>query len=225
MEEIVFEVNRREVIGKKVKQLRRDGELPAVVYGHNIDPISISMDYREASKLLDAINPSALVVLDIEGEKHYTLVRDKQRNPVRRTIIHVDFQAVSLTETVRADVTINLIGEAPAIETYLGILVPSLEQLSIECLPTKLPESMEVDISGLTEIGDSLLVRDLTAPEGVEILNDPEDVVVVVIAQAAEEVEEVEEELELEEGLEPEVLERGKREDGEEDEEESAEEE
>jgi large subunit ribosomal protein L25 len=225
MEEIVFEVNRREVIGKKVKQLRRDGELPAVVYGRNIDPISISLEYQEASKILDSINPSALVVLDIEGERHYTLVRDKQRNPVRRSIIHVDFQAVSLTETVRADVTINLIGEAPAIETYLGILVPSLEQLSIECLATNLPESVEVDISGLTEIGDSLLVRDLTAPEGVEILNDPEDVVVVVIAQAAEEVEEVEEELELEEGLEPEILEGGKREEGEETGEETAEEE
>jgi large subunit ribosomal protein L25 len=91
MEEIVFEVNRREVIGKKVKQLRRDGELPAVVYGHNIDPISISLEYQEASKILDSINPSALVVLDIEGERHYTLVRDKQRNPVRRSIIHVDF--------------------------------------------------------------------------------------------------------------------------------------
>ncbi len=209
MEEIVFEANHREVIGKKVKVLRRDGVLPAVVYGHNIEPISISLDYRDASKTLDSISPSALVVLDIDGEKHYTLVRDKQRNPVRRTIIHVDFQAVSLTETVRADVNINLIGEAPAIETYLGVLVPSLEQLSIECLATNLPDKIEVDISGLTEIGDSLLVRDVTAPEGVDILNDPEDVVVVVIAQAAEEIEEEEEELELEEGMEPEMVGEG----------------
>jgi large subunit ribosomal protein L25 len=223
MEEILFEANRREVIGKKVKNLRRDGELPAVVYGHNIESISISLDYRVASKTLDSISPSALVVLDIDGEKHYTLVRDKQRNPVRRSIIHVDFQAVSLTETVRADVTINLLGEAPAIETYLGTLIPSLEQISIECLPTNLPDSLDVDISGLTEIGDSILVGDLTAPEGVEILNDPEDVVVVVIAQAAEEVEEVEEEIELDEDAEPEVL--GKREEGEELEEEIEEEE
>ena len=225
MEEIVFEANHREVIGKKVKKLRREGELPAIVYGHNIEPISISLDYRAASKTLDSISPSALVVLDIDGEMHYTLVRDKQRNPVRRTIVHVDFQAVSLTETVRADVSIKLIGEAPAIETYLGIVVPSLEQISIETLPTNLPDSFEVDISGLTEIGDSILVGDLSAPEGVEILNDPEDVVVVVIAQAAEEVEEVEEELELEEGVEPEVLERGKREEGEEPEGETEEEE
>ena len=225
MEEIVFEANHREVIGKKVKKLRRDGELPAIVYGHNIEPISISLDYRVASKTLDSISPSALVVLDIEGEKHYTLVRDKQRNPVRRTIVHVDFQAVSLTETVRADVTIKLVGEAPAIESYLGIVVPSLEQISIESLPTNLPDSLEVDISGLAEIGDNILVGDLTAPEGVVILNDPEDVVVVVIAQAAEEVVELEEELELEEGVEPQVLERGKREEGDEPAEESEEEE
>jgi large subunit ribosomal protein L25 len=213
MEEIVFEANRREIIGKNVKKLRRDGLLPAIVYGHSIEPVSISLDYKEASKTLDSISPSALVVLDIDGEKHYTLVRDKQRNPVRRTIIHVDFQAVSLTETVRADVTVNLVGEAPAIETYLGILVPSLEQLSIECIPTNLPDRIDVDLSGLTEIGDSISVSDIIAPEGVEILNDPEEVVVVVIAQAAEEEEEEEElELELEEGVEPEMVERGKRE-------------
>ena len=207
MEEVVFQANRRDVIGKKVKTLRREGILPAVVYGHNIEPISISLDMRDAVRTLDSISPSALVVLDIDGEKHHTLVRDKQRNPVRRTIMHVDFQAVSLTETVRADVSVNIVGEAPAVETDLGIVVPSLEQISIECLPTNLPDKLDVDISGLSEIGDSILVGDLTAPDGVEIMSDPEDVVVVVIAQAAEEVEEVEEEeVELEEGVEPEVV-------------------
>jgi large subunit ribosomal protein L25 len=217
MEEIVFQANHREVIGKKVKRLRRDGLLPAVVYGHNIEPIPITLDMREASRTLDEISPSALVVLDIDGVKHNTLVRDKQRNPVRRSIVHVDFQAVSLTETVRADLNINLVGEAPAIETYLGIVVPSLEQLSIESLPTNLPDRIDVDISGLEEIGDSLLVSDLIVPEGVEILNDPEEVVVVVLAPAVEEVEEEEEEeVELEEGAEPEVVERGKLEEEEE---------
>ena len=108
MEEIVFEVNRRKVIGKKVKNLRIEGELPAIVYGHNIESIPISLDYRVASKTLDEISPSSLVVLDIEGEKHYTLVRDKQRNPVRRTIIHVDFQAVSLTETLPWDLILRI---------------------------------------------------------------------------------------------------------------------
>jgi large subunit ribosomal protein L25 len=219
MEEVVIQANRREVIGKKVKVLRQDGLLPAVVYGHNIEPIPITLDMREGSRTLEKLSPSALVVVDVDGEQHYTLVRDKQRNPVKKTIIHVDFQAVSLTETVRADLNINIVGEAPAIETYLGILVPSLEQLSIESLPKDLPDRIDVDVSGLTEIGDSLLVSDLVVPDGVEILSDPEDVVVVVIAQAAEEEEEVEEEVELEEGVEPEVVERGKLEEEEEEEE------
>jgi large subunit ribosomal protein L25 len=219
MDEVVIQANRREVLGKKVGALRREGKLPAVVYGSKIESIPITLDMRYASQTLEKLSPSALVVVDVDGEQHYTLVRDKQRNPVRRSIIHVDFQAVSLTETVRADLNINLIGEAPAIETYLGIVVPSLEQLSIESLPKDLPDKIDVDISGLMEIGDSILVGDLVVPDGVEVLSDPEEVVVVVIAQAAEEVEEVEEEEELEEGAEPEVLEGGKREDEEEEEE------
>ena len=219
MDEVVIQANRREVLGKKVGVLRREGKLPAVVYGSKIESIPITLEMREASQTLEKLSPSALVVVDIDGEQHYTLVRDKQRNPVRRSIIHVDFQAVSLTEKVRADLNINLVGVAPAIETYLGIVVPSLEQLSIESLPKDLPDKIDVDISGLMEIGDSILVGDLVVPDGVEILSDPEDVVVVVIAQAAEEVEEVEEEEELEEGAEPEVLEGGKREEEEEEEE------
>ncbi len=220
MDEVVIKANHRQVVGKKVKVLRREGILPAVVYGHNVDSIPISLNMREASRILERISPSALVVVDVDGEQHYTLVRDKQRNPIRGSILHVDFQAVSLDETVRADLNIKIVGEAPAVETYLGIVVPSLEQLSIECLPKDLPDNIEVDISGLNEIGDSLLVRDLVAPNGVEILSDPEDVVVVVIAQAAEEEVEEEEVEVVEEGMEPEVIERGKREEGEEDEEE-----
>ena len=223
MDEVVIQANRRQVFGKKVGALRRDGVLPAVVYGSKIDSIPISLDMREVSQTLEKLSPSALVVVDVDGEQHYTLVRDKQRNPVRRSIIHVDFQAVSLTEKVRADLNINLVGDAPAVETYLGIVVPSLEQLSIESLPKDLPDRIDVDIAGLMEIGDSILVGDLVVPDGVEVLSDPDEVVVVVIAQAAEEVEEVEEE-EIEEGAEPEVLERGKREDEEEEEEEAEEE-
>jgi large subunit ribosomal protein L25 len=223
MEEVVIKANHRQVVGKKVKVLRREGILPAVVYGHNVDSIPISLDMREASRTLDRLSPSALVVVDVDGEQHYTLVRDKQRNPILGSILHVDFQAVSLDEMVRADLNIKIVGVAPAVETYLGIVVPSLEQVSIECLPKDLPDRIEADISGLIEIGDSLLVKDLLVPDGVEILSDPEEVVVVVIAQAVE--EEIEEEVEIEEDLEPEVIERGKREEEEAGEEEGVDEE
>ena len=224
MEEVVIKANHRQGAGKKVKVLRREGILPAVVYGHNVDSIPISLDMREASRTLDRLSPSALVVVDVDGEQHYTLVRDKQRNPILGSILHVDFQAVSLDEMVRADLNIKIVGVAPAVETYLGIVVPSLEQVSIECLPKDLPDRIEADISGLIEIGDSLLVKDLLVPDGVEILSDPEEVVVVVIAQSVEEEIEVEE-VEIEEDLEPEVIERGKREEEEAGEEEGVDEE
>lgn len=216
MEEVVIKASHRQVVGKKVKVLRREGKLPAVVYGHNVESIPISLDMRETSRTLERLSSTALVVVDLDGKQHYTLVRDKQRDPILGSILHVDFQAVSLDEKVRADLNVKLVGEAPAVETYLGIVVPSLEQISIECLPKDLPESIEVDISGLNEIGDSILVKDLVVPDGVEILSDPEEVVVVIIAQAAEEEIEEEEEVEVEEGLEPEVIERGKREEEEE---------
>lgn len=221
----MIKANHRQVVGKKVKVLRREGKLPAVVYGHNIESIPIFLDVRETSRTIERLSPTALVVVEVDGEQHYTLVRDKQRDPILGSILHVDFQAVSLDEKVRADLNVKLVGEAPAVETYLGIVVPSLEQVSIECLPKDLTESIEADISGLNEIGDSLLVKDLVVPDGVEILSDPEEVVVVIIAQAAEEEIEEEEEVEVEEGMEPEVIERGKREEEEKETKESVDEE
>lgn len=211
MEEVIINANHRQIIGKHVKTMRREGKLPAVVYGKKIGSLPITLDYREVSRLLDRISPSTLVVVNIDGEKHYALVREKQRTPILGTIRHVDFLAVSLTDTVRTAVNIKLVGEAPAVETYLAILVTSLEQLEVECLPGDLIDSIEVDISGLKEIGDSITVRDVILPKGVEVLNELEETVVVVTPQTAEEEIEEEEVEEVEEG-EPEVIERGRRE-------------
>lgn len=208
MAEIIIKASKREIIGKKVRALRRAGTLPAVIYGRQLEPLPIAMDYRETSRILERIAPSALVVLEVNGEKYYSLVRDKQRNPLTGKIQHVDFQAVSLTEKVRAEVPLRFVGESPAVENYLGILLPNLETLEIECLPSSLPEYIDVDLSKLQEIGDSILVRDIVLPEGVEILSDLNDVVVVVGAPQAEEI--VVEELKGAE-VEPEVVERGKR--------------
>lgn len=208
MAEIIIKANKRDIVGKKVRALRRAGLLPAVIYGHHIEPLPIAMDYRETSRIIEKIASSALVVLEVNGEKYYSLVREKQRNPLTGKIQHVDFQAVSLTEKVRTEVPLRLVGESPAVENYLGILLPSMETIEIECLPGSLPEYIEVDLSKLKEIGDSILVGDLVLPEGVEVLTGLDDVVVVVAAPQAEEIPV--EELEGAEE-EPEVVERGKR--------------
>jgi large subunit ribosomal protein L25 len=216
MEEVVIKAKPREVVGKQVKALRRQGWLPAIIYGSGIDPLPISLDYRVASRVLPGISSSRLVVVDVDGEKHTSLVRERQRHPVTGDMIHLDFQEVSMTEKLRTMVSLELIGEAPAIDAYGGILVPGQEHIEIECLPGDLPNLIEVDISGLQEIGDALYVRDLVIPRNVEVLTDLDELVVVMTAPAAEPEEEEEEEIEAYGVEEPEVIERGKREEEEE---------
>jgi len=211
MEEIVLKASRRTVIGKQVNALRRQGKLPAVLYGRRIEATPILLDQKEASRQLEKISSSALIVVDVDGERHYALVREKQRNPMLGSLRHVDFQAVLLTEKVRAKVAIRIIGESPAVEMYFGILVTGLEELEVECLPRDLPERVDCDISNLAEIGDSVYVRDLSLPKGVNILDNPDELVVVVTAPVSE-VALAEEEAEVVAEAEPEVIERGKRE-------------
>lgn len=215
MEEVVINASRREVVGKQVKALRREGKLPAILYGRHIETIPLLLNHKEVSKILQGLSPSALISVRVDGQEHFALVREKQRNHLLGILQHVDFQAVSLTEKVRALVSIDLVGESPAVEDLGGILVTNVEQLDVESLPRDLPERIEVDISVLKEIGDAINVRDLTLPGDVVVHADPDDVIAVVTMPAAEEILEEEEEEEVEE-FEPEIIERGKREEEEE---------
>jgi len=207
MEKTIIQASRREVIGKQVKALRREGKLPAVIYGHGLEPTPITLDAHEASKTLSSVGSSTLITIDLDGKEYSVLVRDRQNHVLRRNLLHVDFQALSMTETVRANVSLVLgEEEAPAVEAYGAMIITGVESLDIECLPSDLVDRIMVDISGLERIGDSILVKDLAVPDGFTIWDDPETMVVVATAPAAEEVEEVEEDLELEEGVEPEVI-------------------
>jgi large subunit ribosomal protein L25 len=207
MEKIIMKASRREVIGKQVKVLRREGKLPAVIYGHGIEPTAITLDASDTNKVLSSVGSSTLITIDLEGEEYSVLVRDRQHHVLRRHLLHVDFQALSMSETVRASVSLVLGEEdAPAVKAYGAMIITGVESMEIECLPSDLVDRLVVDISGLESIGDSILVKDLPVPEGITILDDPETMVVVATAPAVEEVEEVEEEIELEEGVEPEVI-------------------
>jgi large subunit ribosomal protein L25 len=210
MEKVVLKAVRRDVIGKQVKVLRREGKLPAVVYGHHLEPLPILLDAKDAGKLLTGLAPSSLVTVEVDGKSYPTLVREKQRNKILGSLIHVDFLAVSMEEKLRAEVSISIVGVSPAVKDYNGILVQGLNTLEVECLPEDLPEKVVVDISGLAQVGDTIYVRDLTLSDRVKILEDGDSVLISVTAQAAEEVvEEVA-------PVEPEVLEKGKKEEEEE---------
>lgn len=206
MNEIVLKAQKRKVLGKQVKQLRREGKLPGVIYGHKVEPFAITLDAHEAARILPSVTSSQLVVVDVEGQNHTTLVREKQRHPVQGNFIHIDFQEVSLTEKLKASVELVLIGDAPAVKNFNGVVVSGMEALEVECLPQDLPGRFTVDISGLTEIGSAIYVRDIQAPPNVEILTNPSETIVVVTAP----VSEVEAEA-VAGPAEPEVIERGKK--------------
>lgn len=211
MEEVVLKADRRTVIGKQVKALRRAGLLPAVIYGYNIAPIAISLNARDTGRLLSGVSGSHLIIIDLEGEWLTTLVRDKQRNPMRGHLTHIDFLAVSMTEKLRTSVALDLRGISPAVVELDGVLVKGMDVVEVECLPGDLPESIAVDISGLKLIGDAIFVRDLIVPAAVEVLEDGDEMIVLVTPPALEEAEEV-----SALGIEPEVIEKGKQEEEEE---------
>ena len=208
MEKIIIHATHRDVTGKKVGALRRQGKLPAVLYGHNFSPTPITLDRHDATLALSRLTSSSLVTINLDGQEHAALVREKQRDLIKNELLHVDFQVVSLTEKIRARVGITLTGTAPAVKIYNGVVLTGLEEIEVECLPQDLPDRIAVDISNLREIGDGIYVRDLNLGDKVEILEDKDEMIVIITGGTTE--EEIVEE--AAEGAEPEVIEKGKKE-------------
>ncbi len=206
MSEVTLNAVRREIIGKKVNSMRREGKLPAVLYGHTIKATPITLDAKEATTVLASLSSSSLVTIDLEGEKHSAIVRDKDRNFIKGHLLHVDFQVVSLTEKIRANVSIEQIGISPAVKDYSGVVVTELFSVEVESLPGDLPEKIVIDLSTLKLIGDSIFVRDLDVPAKVEIQQDPDEVVVLIASGQIEPESMVEPGLEADLGKEPEVI-------------------
>ncbi len=213
MEKIILEASKREVIGKKVKVLRREGKIPAVMYGTMVDSTPLVLESHSTTQALRSVTESTIVYLNIDGKEQPTLVRDKQIDFIRGDILHLDFLAVSTTEKIRTNVPLELVGESPAVEEFNALVVSGLSEIEVEAFPQDLPESIQVDISGLSEIGMGIYVKDLAAIDKVEVLTDPEELVATTTAVKEEVIEEPTEEVELEEGAaEPEVIEHGKQE-------------
>jgi large subunit ribosomal protein L25 len=220
-DQVVIEANKRDTKGKKVGVLRRQGILPGIIYGRQgknlLDPIPIQMDLHETSKIINTLTGSSLVTLDIDGEEYPAILREAQKDVIYGTLLHVDFLAVSLTEKLSTAVPIELIGQAPAEVTMAAVVVSGVSELEIECLPQDMPERIEVDATVLVDIDSAIYVRDLDLSEDIDVLTDPDELVAAVTYVTIEEEEEEEEEGELaellEEDMEPEVIEKGKKED------------
>jgi len=213
-EETIIKAEKRTLKGKQVSQLRRAGILPGVIYGHKIESQAIQMDRHTVSLQMSKITPTTLVTVDVDGNKIKAFVRDRQRDVLHGFLTHLDFLAISMTEKMRASVALDLTGEAPVLEDAKYLLNQNLNELEIECLPQDMPERVMVDVSGIKTPEDTITVADLNLGEDVSILTDYSDVIVSVSYVAVEETEEVAEpEIGVEE---PEVLEKGKKTEGEE---------
>jgi large subunit ribosomal protein L25 len=214
---------KRDVVGKKVRRLRAEGFVPITVYGPNIKPVSLKVPYRPLEVALMQAGGTGLIDINVDGEIHTVLAREVQRDVLKRDILHVDFFAVDATVKIRADIPIHLVGESPAVAAREGILITGPNAITVETLPDKLISFIEVDLSSLEKIGDSITVSDLDLSEDIVIINDPDDMLARISqtsAARAELLDEMaeEEEPEVEEGAEPEVIGRGKEEEDEEEE-------
>jgi large subunit ribosomal protein L25 len=191
----------RDVLGKKVKALRRQGVTPANIYGSHVESQSIQVVTEELRHVIKTAGRNDIVYLRLDGdEPRPTFLRDIQQNPVTDAILHVDFLQISLREKVKADVPLHLVGLAPAVDTLGGILMHGLDHVSVEALPTEVPSFIEVDVTSLAEINQALHVSDVLVPDGVIILTDVEQVIAKVAPPAVEPEPEVAEEAEAVEG-------------------------
>ena len=203
--QLVLQAESRSVLGKKVKQLRRDDLVPANVYGRGQESRAIQAPMNEIRRVFSAVDRNAVVSMSIDGTSDTipVVLRDIQRHPVSRKLLHLDFYQVDLTRAIHSEARLLLFGDSEA-ESMGGTVVQSLEAIMLEALPTDMPSVIEVDISVLEDFGHSVLVRDLELPEGVIALTDGAVAVATALAPRVAEEDEEAEELELEEGVEPE---------------------
>jgi len=190
MEKLRISVEPRIVLGKKVKKLRSSGVLPANLFGKGMKSKNLQVPEKEFRPLFKKAGETELVEVKMKEESHPALIHNVQRDPVTGKILHVDFHKVDLKEKITTHVPIKLIGESPAEKSGVGLVLQTLNEIEIESLPTDIPHEIEVASAELTEVGQTIHVKDLKVDRAkIEVKNDPEEVVVSV--QTAEMKEEV----------------------------------
>lgn len=199
MEQIPLKAEKRTVLGRKVKTLRKSGLIPAHVFGHKIETIHVQVQKPEFLDVLGKAGETGIVDLSVEGKSHPVMIRGMHVHPVTGDVLHIDFYQVNLSEKVTVNVPIEIIGESPAVEKKVGLLLTPVTEVEIEALPADIPESIEVDITKLVEIGGEIKVSDLQVDKAKVEIKTSEDLIVAQIGElVTKEMEEVEAEVEAE---------------------------
>lgn len=186
MEKIILAALEREN-NLKPNALRTKDFVPAILYGHNVKNLPLQIKYSDLSKAYKTAGTTTLVDLKIGNDTRTVLIHELTRNPVSDRISHADFYQVKLDEKIKAEIPLNFVGESPAVKELEGTLINNKNQIQVEAFPQDLVHEIEVDISGLKTFEDTILIKDINTPKGIEILDDPEETVALVNPPRSEE--------------------------------------
>jgi len=182
-------VQKREILGRAVKSLRKEGLIPAELYGRGLENLHLSVSVKEFNKVFKEAGENTIVNVSIDGKIHPVFIYDVSYHPVTDEVRSVDFYQIKMDEKLTVSVPLEFVGVAPAVKEKNGLLVKALQEIEVEALPTDIPHDIKVDLSKLIDIDQSIYVESLEVPADIEILLDPETVVVSVTAKVTEEEE------------------------------------
>ncbi|KKR21059.1 MAG: 50S ribosomal protein L25 [Candidatus Moranbacteria bacterium GW2011_GWA2_39_41] len=188
MEKVLLEATARAERGRKVNVGRREGRVPAVVYGHSVESVSLWVNALDLKRLLKKSGESTIIDLKIDGkDDRNVLIHEIQKNGVTGKFTHIDFFQVRMDEEIETEVELVFIGEAPAVKTMGGILVKNIDKVTVKCLPADLPSHIDIDISKIVTFEDHIAIKDLQVSSKVKIELEPETVIALVSAPRTEE--------------------------------------
>ncbi len=190
MKRETLKVEKRSVLGKKVKQLRKQGVFPANIYGKGITSVAVQVPFADFEKVYKEAGETGLVDIIVGSETRPVLIHNVQKDYQTKVPLHADFYQVNLKEKVKTMVPLEIIGEPKAIADKLGILMQTLNEVEVEALPADLPEKIEVNVEYLAAVDDQILVSDLKAPTGVTVLTDGGQVIAKIAELVSKEAEE-----------------------------------
>ncbi len=189
MEKHTISAQKRSTVGREVKALRRDGILPATVYGKGVASQNVQVQAKELLAIIEETGGAGLVELVLEGKTIPVLLHNIQRHPVTHNLLHTDFFQVNLKEKIHTSVPITITGESSAVRDKIATLLNLMTEIEVEAFPMDIPEHIEIDISALTEVDQTMKISQLTPPKGVKFVSDEEQDVVKLASLVSKEAE------------------------------------
>lgn len=185
---ILLSANLRKIFGKKLKRLRKDGSVPGNVYGPDFKSLAVTLNYKEFLKTYKKVKETAVFYLKVDEKEIPVLIKNIQKHPIIGTIIHVDLRKIDLKQKIQTEVPVKIIGESIAVTQKAGVLLNQTSKLLVEALPQDIPQSIDVDISSIKEIGQEIKVSNLTINPTYTIKEDANKIIVSVIAHKEESI-------------------------------------